>query len=297
MKANTRVRLILWATAILVLCVALCSLGETELVQLEHGVCFHNASYFDGSQPVFSSIEESDQSGSMSFIKPIAATALLGKQFTGYLQLHETLSTEPVPPFGGGTFSECELGCVKEFTYFGVMYRDICIHQICNEGSINNKEAFCASDLSPDIYYMHQMFWCGDYPRVAMFCGEGAHCVDTDEGPKCRTYSQPEARVDGGGLAYELVLPRTPDGLVAVVAMYDGYEIARRNISSLSLGEMLAQSGPIDARLAQSYAQETGLSQEATSVLRSMAVYGLNREIRGALAPSLPQWGLQCSVP
>lgn len=156
---------------------------------------------------------------------------------------------------------------------------------------------FCAPDLGPDIYYTHQMFWCDDYPRLAMVCGEGARCVDTDEGQKCRTYVRSGVGLANGGLSYELMLPQDMVGFVAVAALYGSYEIARRTISSLSLGEMLEQDGLIEARLAPFYAEATGLRREAIAILDGIVVEERSRSISEVPETPSHSWGMQCSVP
>jgi len=237
-----------------------------ELVELEKGVCFHNADYYRGSEPIFSAIDSSEQVPSFEFIKNIAKNALIGKMFTSYLQINKTVSSDPISPFKAGTYTKCSLGCIKHITYFGQEYHNICVNKICKEGQLN-EPFFCDSGKGNDIYYLHQLFWCDDVPRVAMYCGSGAKCTQTDDGLKCRTYNSTSST--SNGTTYAVEAPRYPSGSFMVVAYQNGRKIASKPLSNLSAGAYVARNGPVYASRATSYAKSTGLTSTVAGILKS----------------------------
>lgn len=276
-----------------------------ESVPVQSRVCWHDVKYYKGDEPIFKAIPDSQTKGpeGFYFLEEIIPHLLLGARYTNYLQLNKVVSPNEVSPYVSGTYHLCTLGCLKEFTYYGVTYRDKCIDKICPEGPVAGKPNFCDPELGPDIYYPHQMFFCETHPRLLMSCGEGARCVEFVKGdPRCvpLTYEGPPSYDETPGTEEQPAEDlrgedRYGSGLEAPSAR--GQEIWRQTVSGLSLPGLLVSEGPVDEGPVGFYAEEKGLSRDVRAIPGSHESTGalFSPTQRHLLAPRM--WGVKCPVP
>jgi len=170
-------------------------LAPDTLVPLlpEQQACVDNPLFFNGTEQVFAAIDSVADGWTN---KPLAKNALIGAEYTGFLQIAYLQSAQAVFPFADGTTRECSLGCIKRMSYLGQEFHDVCVTDVCAEGKLS--DGYCDSTRGNDIYFDFQTFFCRPMVLVSKACGVGGRCVNAADGPRCRTIPNTRAHCRGG---------------------------------------------------------------------------------------------------